>query len=146
MHRAPQHAAHVAEYIANMSAELAKMAGDARLTTLNYFLDMARADRNPQVYTAENLRNSQPAQTDEVTAAACQPNLTIPTPAKSHAFRASADSRPRQFIYRHWRRTEQSDQARLRTIALMRLRMIGTGIVNKASRRRRDIRQIEFVP
>jgi hypothetical protein len=46
----PQHAAHVAEYIANMSAELAKMAGDARLTTLNYFLDMARAEAESQVY------------------------------------------------------------------------------------------------
>jgi hypothetical protein len=36
--------------IANMSAELAKMAGDARLTTLNYFLDMARAEAESQVY------------------------------------------------------------------------------------------------
>jgi hypothetical protein len=37
-------AAEVAEYIANMSAELAKMAGDARLNTLTYYLDLARIE------------------------------------------------------------------------------------------------------
>jgi hypothetical protein len=53
----PQHAAHVAEYIANMSAELAKMAGEARLTTLNYFLDMARAEAESQVYKSNSPPN-----------------------------------------------------------------------------------------
>ncbi len=54
---APQHAAHVAEYIANMSAELAKMAGDARLSTLNYFLDLARAEAESQVYKSNSPPN-----------------------------------------------------------------------------------------
>jgi hypothetical protein len=52
-----QHAAHVAEYIANTSAELAKMAGDARLITLNYFLDLARAEAESQIYKSNSPPN-----------------------------------------------------------------------------------------
>ena len=37
-------AAEVAEYIAQMSAELAKMAGNARFATLTYFLNLARLE------------------------------------------------------------------------------------------------------
>jgi hypothetical protein len=52
-----QHSAHVAEYIANMSAELAKMAGDAQLNTLNYFLDLARAEAESQIYKSNSPPN-----------------------------------------------------------------------------------------
>jgi hypothetical protein len=52
-----QHAAHVAEYIANMSAELAKMAGDAQLGALNYFLDLARAEAESQIYKSNSPPN-----------------------------------------------------------------------------------------
>lgn len=37
-------AANVAEYIADMTGELARLAGSARLDTLNYFLNMARME------------------------------------------------------------------------------------------------------
>ncbi len=43
--------------LANMSAELAKMAGDAQLCTLNYFLDMARAEAESQIYKFNSPSN-----------------------------------------------------------------------------------------
>jgi hypothetical protein len=41
---APDDPAAIAEYIAEMSGELARLAGAARLHTLTYFLNMARME------------------------------------------------------------------------------------------------------
>jgi hypothetical protein len=42
--QAAKDAASVAEYIADMTGELARLAGAARLDTLTYFLNMARME------------------------------------------------------------------------------------------------------
>ena len=42
-------AADVAEYIAKMSTELAKLAGGARLNTLTYFLNLARLEAEAHI-------------------------------------------------------------------------------------------------
>ena len=45
-------AASLAAYIAEMTAELAELAGDARLPMLAYFLNLARVEA--QIYAREN--------------------------------------------------------------------------------------------
>jgi hypothetical protein len=47
-----EHAASLAAYIADMTAELAELAGNARLPMLAYFLNLARVEA--QIYAREN--------------------------------------------------------------------------------------------